>query len=132
MDSKLEQIAAMCFSSSQSGSMSFPEIVAVLSQAGFESFTVDFRQTQATYYLPNNDSVGFQALALGGAIATTFDKRAVELAIREAQHNAADYTYLGFCAKVRAAGCAGYIVSFLGRRVVYYGRTAELHVEPFP
>jgi hypothetical protein len=31
-----------------------------------------------------------------------------------------------------AAGCAGYIVSFLGRRVVYFGRTAETHVEHFP
>lgn len=26
----------------------------------------------------------------------------------------------------------GYLVSFLGRRVVYYGSTAEAHVELFP
>ncbi|WP_293780352.1 hypothetical protein [Sphingosinicella sp.] len=31
-----------------------------------------------------------------------------------------------------AAGCAGYIVSFSGRRALYIGRTAEIHVEPFP
>jgi hypothetical protein len=30
------------------------------------------------------------------------------------------------------AGCAGYIVSFSGRRVVYVGRTAEVHTEYFP
>jgi len=35
-------------------------------------------------------------------------------------------------AQVKAAGCAGYLVSFLGRRVVYYGRSAETHVEHFP
>ena len=52
--------------------------------------------------------------------------------MREAQANAPGYTYLGFCSKVRAAGCAGYLVSFLGKRVVYYGRTAETHVELFP
>ena len=33
---------------------------------------------------------------------------------------------------MKAAGCAGYIVSFLGRRVLYIGRTAETHVELFP
>jgi hypothetical protein len=31
-----------------------------------------------------------------------------------------------------AAGCAGYIVSFTGRRAVYFGRNAEIHVECFP
>ncbi len=30
------------------------------------------------------------------------------------------------------AGCAGYFVSLIGRRAVYFGRTAETHVEPFP
>mgnify|MGYP000402610447 CR=1 FL=1 len=34
--------------------------------------------------------------------------------------------------KAKAAGCAGYMVSFLGKRVVYFGRTAEVHVEHFP
>lgn len=31
-----------------------------------------------------------------------------------------------------AAGCAGYLVSLPGRRVVYYGRTGETHVELIP
>ena len=31
-----------------------------------------------------------------------------------------------------AAGCAGYLVSFPGRRVLYWGRTAHTHVEMFP
>lgn len=39
---------------------------------------------------------------------------AIELAVREAQSNAPGYTYAGFCAKVKAAGCAGYMVSFSG------------------
>jgi len=32
----------------------------------------------------------------------------------------------------KAAGCAGYLVSFLGRRVLYFGRSAGTHVEHFP
>lgn len=39
---------------------------------------------------------------------------------------------MGFCRKVAAAGCAGYVVSFPGRRAVYMGRTGETHVETFP
>jgi hypothetical protein len=38
----------------------------------------------------------------------------------------------GFCERVVVAGCAGYIVSFSGRRALYVGRTAETHVEHFP
>jgi hypothetical protein len=44
----------------------------------------------------------------------------------------ADYTYVAFCEQAMAAGCAGYIVSFLGPRVIYFDRTAETHVEHFP
>ena len=53
-------------------------------------------------------------------------------AIREAQQLIPGYTYKGFCSKVAAAGCAGYIVSFSGRRALYLGRTGETHVEYFP
>jgi uncharacterized protein YbcV (DUF1398 family) len=42
------------------------------------------------------------------------------------------YTYKGFCAKVTGAGCAGYLVSFPGKRVLYYGRSGETHTEYFP
>jgi hypothetical protein len=56
----------------------------------------------------------------------------VKEAIREAQALVPEYTYKGFVAKIARAGCAGYIVSFLGRCVLYFGRTAETHVEPFP
>ena len=61
-----------------------------------------------------------------------FNAEEVEQAVREAQSNVPGYSYAGFCAKVKAAGCAGYMVSFLGKRVVYFGRTAETHVEHFP
>ena len=50
---------------------------------------------------------------------------AIQAAIREAQQLVPGYTYVGFSRKVMQAGCAGYIVSFPGRRAVYFGRTAE-------
>ncbi|MEI9900470.1 MAG: DUF1398 family protein [Hyphomicrobium sp.] len=124
--------AERCLAAAESGAMTFPQIVGDLMQAGFESYAVDFRRGTATYYLPSGDAVELAAPAVSGPVAEHFDRTAIEAAIREAQALVPGYTYLGFCAKARAAGCAGYVVSFLGRRAVYFGRTAETHVEPFP
>jgi uncharacterized protein YbcV (DUF1398 family) len=56
----------------------------------------------------------------------------IKVALREAQALVPGYSYQGFCDKVVAAGCAGYLVSIVGRRVLYYGRTGETHTEYFP
>lgn len=112
--------------------MAFPHIVGMLIEAGFEAYTVDYRRNRSTYYLPDGDSVDIDLHAVDDIVAAAFDASTVEAAVREAQTHAPGYTYAGFCRKVRAAGCAGYMVSFSGRRVVYFGRTAEVHVEYFP
>jgi uncharacterized protein YbcV (DUF1398 family) len=125
-------IAQACLHAAESGTMDFPQIVATLLDAGFESYFVDFRRGTTIYYMPDGESVELQAPAVLGPVAKAFDTGAVQAAIREAQTNAPGYTYLGFCGKVRAAGCSGYTVSFLGRRAVYYSRSAEAHVEMFP
>ena len=65
-------------------------------------------------------------------VAAAFDGAELARLIRWAQTNGPDYTYAAFCDRVTAAGCAGYLVSLPGRRVVYFGRTAETHVEHFP
>jgi uncharacterized protein YbcV (DUF1398 family) len=128
----IETIAQACMHGAEANTMSFPEIVGTLMQAGFESYTIDFRRSTAIYYLPNGESVELATHTTTTPIADRLDAATVQAAIREAQTQAADYTYFGFCDKVRQAGCAGYIVSFLGRRVVYFARTAEIHVEHFP
>jgi uncharacterized protein YbcV (DUF1398 family) len=125
-------IAETCLHAAENGTMDFPQIVMTLIDAGFESYCVDYRRGTATYYMPDGESVELPTPAVRGPVAKAYDANAIQAAIREAQTNAPGYTYLGFCAKVRAAGCASYTVSFLGRRAVYYGRTAESHVENFP
>jgi uncharacterized protein YbcV (DUF1398 family) len=82
--------------------------------------------------MPDGDSVDLPMHKIDIPIASAFDAMRVQLAVREAQQLAPGYRYLDFCKKVAAAGCAGYIVSFPGRRVLYIGRTAETHVEYFP
>jgi uncharacterized protein YbcV (DUF1398 family) len=132
MDARFSEIAESCLQAAENGSMAFPEIVGKLMQAGFESYAVDFRRATATYYLPDGDSVVLPTHRHRTLIASALNVAALQAAIREAQQSAPDYTYLGFCEKVMAGGCAGYVVSFSGRRAVYFGRTAETHVEHFP
>lgn len=127
-----EALATACMKGAENGSMSFPEIIGALMQAGFDGYAVDFRRGMATYYPPEAAPLDIAMHRLDAAIAPHFEAEAIRAAIREAQSNAPGYTYPGFCIKAATAGCAGYIVSLLGRRVVYYGRDGEMHVEHFP
>lgn len=132
MNAQQKAVAEKCRAAAYDGAMRFPDIVGALIGAGFEGYAVDYRRHVNIYYLPDGDSVELANEASPGPIAAAFNPQAVTAAVREAQAGAPDYTYRGFCAQVKAAGCAGYMVSFSGRRVVYYGRTAETLTELFP
>lgn len=132
MNATQQSIAQTCLSAADNGTMTFPEIVATLMQAGFESYAIDFRRATATYYSTNGESIELPTHRLDVPVAEAFDTATIQAAIREAQQLVEGYTYRGFCTKVAQAGCAGYIVSFSGRRALYIGRTAETHVEHFP
>ncbi|WP_296706438.1 DUF1398 family protein [Rhodoblastus sp.] len=132
MNDHLTKIAQTCLDGAENNTMTFPDIVGTLMQAGFESYVIDYRRSMATYFMPDGDSVVLPTQHGNSPIAATLDTSAVRSAIKEAQQLAPGYTYAGFCGKVMAAGCAGYIVSFTGRRAVYFGRDAEIHVERFP
>lgn len=124
--------ARICLEGAETNSMTFPEIVGALMQSGFESYVVDFRLARTTYFLPAGEYIELETHRSDGPVGQGFDATSLKDAIREAQTLAPGYTYKGFCSKAKAAGCAGYIVSFLGRRALYFGRTAEVHVEHFP
>lgn len=111
--------------------MTFPQILALLMKEGFEGYQVDFRRGFVTYYAPET-CIDLPIHALENPVAHQFDTAAVRAAIGAAQSLAPGYTYLGFCNKIAAAGCTGYLVSLPGRRVVYFGRTGETHVEHMP
>lgn len=132
METRLSNVAQTCLDGAESNTMTFPHIVGMLMQEGFESYAMDFRRRSATYYLPDGDSVVLPTHQSRAPVASALDVEAVRAAISEAQRLVPGYTYAGFCEKIMAAGCAGYIVSFSGFRAVYFGRTAETHVEHFP
>jgi uncharacterized protein YbcV (DUF1398 family) len=130
VDEHKESVAKTCLEGAEDNTLTFPQIVGTLMQEGFEGYAIDFRRGTATYYLSDGDSVELSTHKID--IAGTFDSVPIQAAIKEAQQLVPGYTYRGFCKKVAAAGCAGYIVSFSGRRALYIGRTAETHVEHFP
>jgi uncharacterized protein YbcV (DUF1398 family) len=132
MDAERIAVAKACLDAAHDGSLSFPEIIGKLIDAGFEGYAVDYRRNSQIYYLPDGDSVELDLPHSTGAVAAAFDSLGVEALVHWAQANDPDYSYSAFCEKVKDAGCAGYLVSFLSRCVLYYGRTAETHVEPFP
>ena len=132
MNDQQKAIARSCLEGAEGNTMTFPQIVGTLMEAGFESYAIDFRRATATYYLPDGESIELPTHRVHAAVAPTFDVAPIQAAIRQAQQLVPGYTYKGFCEKAVAAGCAGYIVSFSGRRALYIGRTAETHVEHFP
>ena len=132
MNAEQKTCAQRCLSAAEADAMTFPQIIGKLAEAGFESYTVDLRRASATYYLPSGDSVELPTHADNLQVDAQFNAEALQSAIREAQTLAPGYTYKGFCRKAKAAGCSSYMVSFLGRRAVYFGRTGETHVELFP
>lgn len=132
MEIRLVQVAERCLRGAEDHSMAFPEIVGTLMREGFESYSIDYRRAKAIYYRADGESVELSTHRLDVPVSDTFNTAAIQAAIREAQQLVFGYTYEGFCRKVMAAGCAGYVVSFSGRRAVYFGRSAETHVEHFP
>jgi len=132
MNHQKAAVAETCLKGAEENTMTFPEIVGTLMCNGFESYMIDFRRRKAVYYLADGDSIELGTHNVGAPVASGFDAARIDMAIKEAQQLVPGYTYRGFCEKVVAAGCAGYMVSFSGRRALYFGRTAETHVERFP
>ena len=122
-----KDLARATLEGSELGTITFPQTLLDLIEAGFDGYAVDFRCSTRTYYMPNGETLELKTEPTSTPVAESFDVSVVKEAIDEAQVLVPGYTYKGFCAKVAGAGCAGYIVSLLGRRVLYYGRTSETH-----
>ena len=132
MTKNWKEIASATLEGSENDTMTFPEGVKMLMEGGFDGYAVDYRCGTRTYYLADGDALELKTAPVSVPVAERFDAGAVKDAIREAQQMVPGYSYMKFCTKVMAAGCAGYLVSLLGKRVVYYGRTGETHTEHFP
>jgi len=130
MDTQVKSAMEACSKASDESSLSFPQVVARLMDAGVEWYHADLLRSEKTYYLPDGKSHAVPNAALSHAPAHEFSPAGVENAIRAIQ--AQSITYKEFCERIGAAGCVGYFVSFPGRQAIYFGRSGASHVEPFP
>ena len=128
---KLHEVAQASFEGSESNALTFPEGVKMIAAAGFGGYLVDYRAGTRTYHHSNGETFIFQGPVYPSVDA--FDTDVVKTAIREAQLMVPGYTYQGFCRKVtERGGAAGYLVSIVGKRVLYFGVNGEIHTEYFP
>jgi|SRR5687768_14275173 uncharacterized protein YbcV (DUF1398 family) len=130
MDSGVRSVMREASRQSDEGKQSFPEIVQKLMAVGVERYHQDLLRSERTYYLPDGESEVVPNDRVTAAPASFFSAAGMEAAVRAVQAGAIDYKE--FCRRAMEAGCVGYIVSITGRRVVYYGRTGDNHVEYFP
>ncbi len=130
MNEEQTRVIQACAQGALSGEVTFPEIVRMLAEIGVERYHADYSRQEVTYYLEDGDSLVVATLHPAHAIAVVFSASAVEAAVRQSQRN--EHTYLDFIRKTMAAGCVGYFVQITGRRVIYFGRNGESHVEQFP
>lgn len=54
----------------------------------------------------------------------------VVAAVQQSQRG--EHSYRDVIRKTMAAGCVGYFVQITGRRVIYFGRGGDFHIECFP
>jgi uncharacterized protein YbcV (DUF1398 family) len=115
---------------SEAGQLTFPMVISSLSAVGVESYFADLARRTDTFYLPNGET-HVEAMDHPSAIITEdFSKSEIVAAIRAAQ--ADQIRYPEFIKRAMAAGTTAYWVFLTGRKVIYFGRKGDLHIEEFP
>jgi uncharacterized protein YbcV (DUF1398 family) len=115
---------------SQAGELIFPEVVRRLLDAGVESYFADLARGAETFYTARGETHIEKMMLPPQAIAEEFSSEGIVSAIRAAQADAIRYPE--FVKRATAAGVIGYWAFLTGKRVIYFGRKGEFHVEEFP
>lgn len=114
----------------QQGKMTFPQGVQQLLAIGVESYLVDFAAGRKTYYHTEGATHAEPMILATGPVSEEWSDDGLVAAIRGAQADTVRYPE--FVQRVTAAGVLGYWAFLTGKRVVYFGRKGEQHVEEFP
>jgi uncharacterized protein YbcV (DUF1398 family) len=114
----------------QQGKITFPQVVKGLLEAGVESYLVDFATMQKVRYLTDGTTRTVPMILEAGPIAAEFNGAGLVAAIRGSQADAMRYPE--FVKRSTAAGVIGYWAFLTGKKVIYFGRKGEQHIEEFP
>jgi len=114
----------------QTGNLIFPEVVRRLLEVGVESYLIDLATGNETFYMTDGSAhTEIMTLPLA-AIAEDFSATGIVAAIRGAQADTVRYPE--FVKLSRAAGVTAYWAFLTGKKVIYFGRKGEMHIEEFP
>lgn len=113
------------------GTLSFPEVVGQLIEAGVEYYHVDYMALRKTFYGTEGGVVVTPIIYEGlPVVAADFDAAALRADILDSQRNG--QAYRDFTRRAMEAGVQGYFAFLRGKRVTYFGRQGDQHTEWFP
>lgn len=118
------------FAQSEAGKLTFPEVVRRALDAGVESYFCDLTSGRETFYAADGGAHVEPMTVRRGPVAAEFSKEGIVAAIRGAQSDSIRYPE--FVQRALAAGVTGYWAFLTGKRVIYFGRKGEMHIEEFP
>ena len=130
MDTNVKTILLECTRRSDESSMTFPQVVKKLLDAGVEQYRADLVRSEKVYYLPSGVSLVVPCYTVPATAPQGFSADAVSAAVKAIQLGKINYAE--FCRQIVAAGCVSYVVSLAGKRAIYSGRKGDCYVEPFP
>jgi uncharacterized protein YbcV (DUF1398 family) len=115
---------------SQAGELIFPEVVRRLLEVGVESYFCDLANGAEVFYMTDGKSHAEKMVLPLLPIAEEFSSSGLVAAIRGAQ--ADTIRYPEFMKRSAAAGVTAYWAFLTGKKVIYFGRKGEIHIEEFP
>ncbi|TGN19996.1 DUF1398 family protein [Leptospira idonii] len=113
-----------------SAQITFPQVVGILLQEGIESYHVDYVRSENRYYTSEGETHLEPVPHDFSAAALEFSAEDVRKTIKRVQ--AGEINYIEFSKEVLKAGCVYYIAYLKGKKVIYFGREGEFHIEEFP
>ena len=112
------------------GEITFPNVVKGLMEQGVESYHVDLIRGENRYYSHSAKVHAIPNHHVHTNAPEVFSADQVIAAIRDSQQGKINYQT--FVERIVQAGCVFYIGYLTGRRVIYFGRNGDLHIEHFP
>jgi uncharacterized protein YbcV (DUF1398 family) len=105
-------------------------VIGALAGVGVESYRVDFLSGEDLFYMPDGQTHTEALPHAPARVADYLDAPALQALIRDAQADRLRYPQ--FVERSVKLGVAAYHVYLNGKKVVYFGRSGEMHTEHFP
>lgn len=111
--------------------ITFSEILGMLNKNGVESYHVDFLRNEFRCYTGNGRSLVTSVPLVHDSVAPAFSAEKLDTINKRVQSG--EWSFADFVRESTAtAGCAYYIVFLNGKKVRYFGRDGDEHIQHFP